>query len=76
MFSLRYAFFQRHQNYFYRRLAAIHSFNSTVYFSDAKICSHPPLLAYFLSANFRIPVTVKLPIEAANILRAALIVLK
>ena len=54
-----YAFFQRYYNYFYRTLTLIHSFNSTVHFSDVKINNHLILRTYFLSVYFRTPVTVK-----------------
>ena len=53
-----YAFFQRYYNYFCRILAVIHS-NSSVHFSDVKICNHPVLRTHLLSAYFRTPVTVK-----------------
>ena len=48
-----HVFFRRYFNYFYRILAAIHSFNGTVYFFDVKICSHAILPTHFLSAYFR-----------------------
>ena len=59
------AFFQGYHNCFYRILAAIHSFNGTIHFSDVKICSNPILLTLLLSVYFRIPVKAKLLIEAA-----------
>ena len=40
-------------DYFYKILAAIHSFNGTVHFSDIKIYNHTLLLTHFLSAYFR-----------------------
>ena len=39
-------FFWGKYNYFNRRLAAIHSFNSIAYFSDTNNCSHLLLLSY------------------------------
>ena len=52
-----YAFLQRYYNYLYRIVAAIHSFNDIVHFSDVKTCSHPILLMHFLSGYFRTSVT-------------------
>ena len=54
-----YAFFQSYYNYFYKILAAIHSFNDTVHFSVVKTCSHEIFPTQFLSAYFRTTVTVK-----------------
>ena len=69
--------FQRYYNYFHRILAAIYSFNGTVHFSDTKICSHPILPSYFLSAYFRVPVTVKqISYRNSYIFRAASMILK
>ena len=58
-------------------LAAIHSSNDTVYFSDVKICSDPLLLTHFLSVCFRTPITMKQTSHRSSyIFRAASIILK
>ena len=74
----RYAFYivERHYNYLYRILGAIHSFNSTARFSDVRICSHPILPTHFLSAYFRTQVTVKKTYQSSCIFRAASVLLK
>ena len=49
------AFFQKNfYNYFNRRLADIHSFNGTTYFSDAKILTHPLLLGFFFISKHQL----------------------
>ena len=48
-----YALFQRYDKYLYRKLAATHSFNETVHYSDIKICSHAVLPTHFFSSYFR-----------------------
>ena len=42
-----YAFIQRYYKYSYRMLAAIHSFNGNVDFSDINICNYPVLMMDF-----------------------------
>ena len=54
-----YAFSWGLYNCFCKIFANIHSFNSTVHFSDVTIWSHLILPTHFLSAYFRTPVTVK-----------------
>ena len=72
-----YAFFQRYHNCFYRILAAIRSFKSTVHFPNVKTCRHPVLPARFLSAYFRTPVTIKqTSYRNGYIFRATSIILK
>ena len=64
-------------DHFQRRLAAIHSLNGTVYFSDVKICRHRLLPAYFLSAYIRIPASVnQTSYQSSKVSRAASIILK
>ena len=75
--SFSYEFFERHINYFYRILTAIHYFNGTVHYSDVKLCIHPVLSTDFFSAYFRTPVTMKqTSYGSGHIFRAASIILK
>ena len=72
-----YAFFQRYNNYFYRIIEAIHSFNGTAYFPDVKICIYPGFPTQFLSRYFRTPVTVKqTSYRTSYIFRVTSIILK
>ena len=48
-----YAFFQRCDNYLYRILAAIHSFNGIVHFSDVKILPMQLSFNLFLNTSYR-----------------------
>ena len=64
-------------DYFCKMFVGIHSFNSSVYFSGYKICSHLHLLTHFFSMHFRTPVTVKqTSYRKSYIFRAASITLK
>ena len=45
-----YTFFHSYYNYFYRTLAAIHSFSVSVSFSDVKICNYLLLPTHFFQS--------------------------
>ena len=71
------AFFLMYYDYFCKMFVGIHSFNSSVYFSGYKICSHLHLLTHFFSMHFRTPVTVKqTSYQSSYIFRAGSVILK